>query len=169
MDLDLSVKWATCNIGASSPSEYGNHYAWCETSTKSSYTEDNSATWDKVVGSIVGDSRYDAARANWGGTWRLPTASEIGELISKCKQEWTTMGGHEGYKLTGPNGKSIFLPAAGWRYGPSLGYAGRYGHYWSATPDEDYYSAYGLHFNSGYFNRYWSYRLLGQSVRPVSE
>ncbi len=138
VDLGLSIKWAACNIGASTPSDYGDYYAWGETSTKSLYTEDNSITFGKNMGSIAGDSRYDAARAKWGGSWRLPTASEIYELVSKCKREWTTMGGHKGYKVTGPNGKSIFLPAAGWRGGTSLYNAGESGDYWSATPYEDY-------------------------------
>ncbi|MCD8303544.1 MAG: hypothetical protein LUC86_01770, partial [Prevotellaceae bacterium] len=120
VDLGLSVKWATCNVGGSYPSVYGDYYAWGETSTKSSYDEDNCKTYNVSMGSIAGNSSYDAARANWGGTWRLPTADEIDELIDKCDWEWTTRGGHAGYKVTGPNGNSIFLPAAGWRYGTSL-------------------------------------------------
>ncbi len=170
VDLGLSVKWATCNVGASSPSDYGNYYAWGETRTKSDYSESNSVTYGKSMGSIAGNSTYDAARANWGGTWRLPTRSEIDELISKCKREWTTQGGHNGYKVTGPNGNSIFLPAAGWRYGTSLNGAGEDGDYWSATPYEDSaYSAYYLHFYGGLFRRNWYGRHYGRSVRPVSE
>ncbi len=107
-DLGLSVKWATCNVGASSPSDYGNYYAWGETTPKGTYTEENSKTYGKNMGSIAGNSQYDAARANWGGSWRLPTASEIDELKSKCKYVWTTKGGVNGYKVTGPNGNSIF-------------------------------------------------------------
>ncbi|MCD8304571.1 MAG: protein kinase [Prevotellaceae bacterium] len=171
VDLGLSVKWATCNVGASSPEGYGNYYAWGETSTKSSYTEDNSATYEKSIGEISGNASYDAARANWGSSWRLPTASEIDELINKCQRTWTTMGGHAGYKVTGPNGNSIFLPAAGWRYGTSLYYAGEYGYYWSATPyGSDTQDAYYLYFSSGDFYRSNGYRRYdGQSVRAVSE
>ncbi|MCD8304058.1 MAG: protein kinase [Prevotellaceae bacterium] len=170
VDLGLSVKWATCNVGASSPSEYGNYYAWGETSTKSSYDEDNSRTYNVSMGSIAGDPSYDAACSNWGGTWRLPTANEIDELINKCQRTWTTVGGHAGYKVTGPNGNSIFLPAAGWRNGTSLCYAGGSGYYWSAAPDESStQNAYNLNFSSGYFRRNDSRRDGGFSVRAVSE
>ncbi len=170
VDLGLSVKWATCNVGASSPSDYGNYYAWGETSTKSSYTEENSKTYGKSMGSIAGNSQYDAARANWGSTWRLPTANEIDELINKCTWTWTSQGGHNGYKVKGPNGNSIFLPATGLRKGTSLDDAGEGGDYWSATPSEDHANgAYDLYFYSGNHRRDWSRRDRGLSVRPVSE
>ncbi len=170
VDLGLSVKWATCNVGASSPSDYGNYYAWGETSTKSEYTEENSKTYGRSMGSIAGDPAYDVARANWGDTWRLPTASEIDELVDECKWTWTTQGGHNGYEVTGPNGNSIFLPAAGWRDGTSLYYAGEDGHYWSATPyGGDANSAYALLFYGDDFSRGWDGRFNGMSVRPVSE
>ncbi len=170
VDLGLSVKWATCNVGASSPSDYGNYYAWGETSTKSSYDEENSRTYDKSMGDIAGNPSYDAARANWGGSWRLPTRSEIEELVDRCDATWTTMNGHKGYKVTGPNGNSIFLPAAGWwRYGTSLYGTGEYGVYWSSTPNgSNTSSAYRLGFGDGNFLGYWYYRYHGQSVRPVS-
>ncbi len=170
VDLGLSVKWATCNVGASSPSDYGDYYAWGETSTKSSYTEANSKTYGRSMGDIAGNPAYDAARANWGGTWRLPTAREIDELVDRCTWTWTTQGGHNGCKVRGPNGNSIFLPAAGWRNGTSLYGAGEGGYYWGATPCEDgTYGAYGLYFGSD--GRYggWYYRHYGRSVRPVSE
>ncbi len=170
VDLGLSVKWATCNVGASSPSDYGNYYAWGETRTKSEYTENNSVTYGKNFGSIAGNSQYDAARYNWGGTWRLPTKEEIEELVNKCTRVWTTLNGKSGYKVTGPNGNSIFLPAAGYRYGTSLYGAGSNGLCWSATPDESTtLGAYSLNFDSGNFGRSWSGRDLGGSVRPVSE
>ncbi len=130
VDLGLSVKWATCNVGASSVSDYGDYYAWGETETKSNYDEDNSVMLGKDSGDISGNADYDAARANWGGAWRLPTEAEIRELVDKCQWEWTTIEGHSGYKVTGPNGNSIFLPAAGCRYGALLINAGKYGNYW---------------------------------------
>ncbi len=170
VDLGLSVKWATCNVGASSPSDYGDYYAWGETSTKSEYTEENSKTYGRSMGSIAGNPAYDVARANWGGTWRLPTRDEIDELVDECEWTWTAQGGHNGYKVTGPNGNSIFLPAAGWRNGTSLGYAGEYGGFWSATPLGDTADgAYFLYFLSDGFLRLWLYRYGGMSVRPVSE
>ncbi|MCD8266527.1 MAG: DUF1566 domain-containing protein [Prevotellaceae bacterium] len=164
------MKWATCNVGASSPSDYGDYFAWGETSTKSSYTEANSKTYGVSMGDIAGNSSYDAARAKWGGTWRLPTKAEIDELVSKCKWEWTTMGGNKGYKVTGSNGNSIFLPAAGWHYGASLSGTGECGFSWSSTPDESNTGrAYHLDFGSDNFDGGWDRRSFGFSVRPVSE
>ncbi len=168
VDLGLSVKWATCNVGASKPEDYGNYYAWGETKTKSTYYDDNSVTWGKSISDIGGQSQYDAARANWGGTWRLPTRAELEELENKCIWKWTTQNGVKGYKVTGPNGNSIFLPAAGYRYGSSLDSAGEGGYYWSSSLFESYGACY-LYFDSirQYVN--WYYRLNGLSVRPVAE
>lgn len=147
VDLGLSVKWATCNVGADSPEEYGDYYAWGETSTKSSYTEKNSKAYGKNIDDIKGNSYYDVARANWGGKWRMPTKKEIQELKEKCTWTWTAIGSHSGYKVTGPSGKSIFLPAAGLR-DKSLKYANERGYYLSSTPcknhDNNYESAYFL-------------------------
>jgi len=170
VDLGLSVKWATCNIGASSPSDYGNHYAWGETSTKYDYVNSNCKTWEKSMSSIAGSVSYDAARANWGGTWRLPTKAEFQELIVKCTWTQFSQGGHNGCKVTGKNGKSIFLPAAGWRYGTLLDYAEGAGSYWSATPDENgMQGAYSLYFSGLAHSVNWDGRYVGRSVRPVSE
>ena len=169
VDLGLSVKWATCNIGAKRPSDYGNYYAWGETKTKPTYTEEDSKTSGKSIGDIAGNSNYDTARANWGGTWRLPTKAEIQELVNKCTWTWTTQGSHNGYLVTGPNGKSIFLPATGYREYVSI-LDGSRGFYSSSTPDESNSgNAYRLYFyKDNYFlssyHRYW-----GHSVRPVSE
>lgn len=185
VDLGLSVKWATCNVGANKPEDYGNYYAWGETSTKSSYTEDNSKTYGKEMNNIEGNSQYDAARANWGGSWRLPTEKELEELENKCTWKWTTQGGKKGYKVTGPNGNSIFLPAAGNRDESSLYRVGVGGSYWTSTPDfysdkyyfYKYYDDYGdygegascLFFDSGHQDVDWGDRYYGRSVRPVSE
>ena len=171
VDLGLSVKWATCNIGASSPSDYGNYYAWGETTTKSEYTEDNSKTYGKNIGDISGNADYDAARANWGGTWRMPTKAEFEELINKCTWKWVTYKGHKGYKVTSKtNGNSIFFPAAGWRYGSSLNSVGETGYYWSSTPYESGTShACSLCFYSSSHSTDWSGRRDGHAVRPVSE
>ena len=173
VDLGLSVKWATCNVGADNPEEYGNHYSWGETSTKSNYSSDNSVTRGKNFSDIGGNPTYDVARKQWGGTWRLPTMTEFYELLNEnnCTWTWTTQNGIKGCKVTSKkNGNSIFLPAAGWRNGASLYYQGAYGYYWSSTPHESYsYNAYGLDFGSGSHNTNWYYRYDGQGVRPVSE
>ncbi len=170
VDLGLSVKWATCNVGAVTPFDYGNYYAWGEISTKSEYTEDNSVTYGKAMGDICGDPRYDAARANWGGSWRLPMESEFRELVDECHWTWTTLEDMKGYRVVGPNGNSIFLPAAGCRRGSSLYNAGSYGRYWSSTPYKSYSDdAYELYFSSGGHHVGDTYRHYGRPVRPVSE
>ena len=170
VDLGLSVKWATCNVGATSPSDYGDYFAWGEIRTKSSYTENNSKTYKKHMGDIAGNSKYDAARANWGSTWRMPTKKEFQELKDQCIWTWTSQGGHSGYRVTSKtNGNSIFLPAAGWRSGKSLYYVGSNGLYWSAGPYSNTYGC-SLYFFSSYVNPQSNYyRAYGFSVRPVSE
>ena len=177
LGLPSGLKWATCNVGASKPEEYGDYFAWGEHTPKLEYSE---KTYEHIkkgflginkyvaLGDISGNAQYDAARSNWGGSWRLPTSGEMEELKENCTWIWTTQGGKRGYKVTGPNGNSIFLPAAGYRYGTSLDYAG--GRYWNSTPygsDTDY--AYYLYFNSSLQLVGWGYRYYGRSVRPVSE
>ena len=169
VDLGLSVKWACCNVGAESPEEYGDYFAWGETTPKSEYTEENSKTYRKNIGDISGNPAYDAATANWGGSWRMPTRAEMQELIDNCTWTWTIQNGVKGCKVKGPNGNSIFLPAAGRRFGSSLNYAGNTGFYWRSTPDESRTNgAYYLYFYSG-SELYWGYRHYGLSVRPVSK
>ena len=168
LGLPSGLKWATCNVGASSPEEYGGYYVWGETTTKTEYTEDNSLTYGKQMNDISGNSQYDAARANWGGDWRMPTYNELNELSTNCTWTWTTYNGVNGYNVEGPNGNSIFLPAAGLRGGSSLLFAGSCGGYWSSMPYEDYddYSC-DLHFDSYNHNMYFNDRYDSQSVRPV--
>ena len=172
VDLGLSVKWATCNVGASKPEDYGDYYAWGESRTKmdEGYMLDNCETYGKSMGDIKGNSRYDAARANWGGTWRMPTKAEMQELIDKCNWKWTTQNGVKGYKFTGPNGNSIFLPAAGGRGGYFLFNTGSRGDYWSSTPNSsNSENAYGLYFNSDSNGMGDFGRTYGRTVRPVLE
>ena len=170
VDLGLSVKWATCNVGATSPEDYGDYFAWGEMSHKSTYTKGNNETCGEYIDDFGGDPFLDAARARWGGSWRLPTEAEMQELIDKCTWEWITLDGKKGYKVTGPSGRSIFLPAAGYRNGSSLYDAGSESHYWSSTPivvDADF--AYCLHFDDSTLEVEWDTRYNGNSVRPVSE
>ena len=171
VDLGLSVKWATCNVGANSPSDCGDYYAWGETSTKSDYSTSTSKTYGNSMGNIGGNSSYDVARYRWGGSWRLPTAAELEELKTKCTWTWTTQGGHNGYKVTSKtNGKSIFLPAAGYRIGTSPYCVGEEGDYWSSSPDEsDTYYACCLTFGFSDPYVYRLYRDSGLPVRPVVE
>ena len=173
LGLPSGLKWATCNVGASKPEEYGNHYAWGETSTNSNYSSDDSVTYGKNFSDIGGNPTYDVACNEWGGTWRLPTKTEFDELCNEnnCTWTWTEQNGVEGYKVTSKkNGNSIFLPAAGWRDVTSLYSEGTNGYYWGSTPHESYSGeACYLGFRSGRHSTYWNYRLHGQSVRPVSK
>ena len=183
VDLGLSVKWATCNVGASSPEEYGDYYAWGETETKSTY-DWSTYKWGNSSSTLTKyctDSRRgtvdnkttlapedDVAHVKWGGNWRMPTEAEITELLQNCTWTWITQNGKNGYKVTRPNGHSIFLPAAGSRSGSSLSNAGSYGYYWSSSLDTSgLYGACGVGFgSSGVYGRNDS-RYYGQSVRPV--
>ena len=170
VDLGLSVKWATCNVGATLPSDYGDYFAWGEIRTKSSYTENNSKTYKKHMGDIAGNSKYDAARANWGSTWRMPTKKEFQELKDQCIWTWTSQGGHSGYRVTSKtNGNSIFLPAAGGRFRESLFNVGSYGYYWSAGPSNTTYGRNLSFYSSNVYPQSYCSRAYGFSVRPVSE
>ncbi len=184
VDLGLSVKWADRNVGATKPEEYGDYFAWGETEPKEVYDwstykwcngsettltkYNSSSSYGTVDNKTQLELSDDAARANWGGSWRMPTDAELTELRENCTWTWTTQNGVNGYKVTGTNGNSIFLPAAGCRYDSSLYYAGSYGDYWASSLSTDYPSnAYYLLFSSGYVG--WSDygRYYGQSVRPV--
>ncbi len=171
VDLGLSVKWATCNVGARSPFYYADHFAWGETKTKPEYWDWNSATVDEEnMPDIAGNPKYDAANANWGGTWRLPTKAEIDELISKCKCTWITLDNIPGCKVTGPNGNSIFLPAEGYHDDELLQDDGYVGYYWTSTPYELYTErAYGFIVYGGEIICRWEVRSIGRSVRPVTD
>lgn len=171
LGLPSGLKWATCNVGASTPDDYGDYFAWGDTITKSNYDYDSYASYGKSWGDIGGDSSRDAARSNWGGRWRMPTEAEFQELIDNCTWTWTAQNGHKGYKVTSKkNSQSIFLPAAGYRSGGTLCSDGERGFYWSSTPaDSSTYDAYSLYFREGYRNVNWYYRYVGRSVRPVLE
>ena len=172
LGLPSGLKWATCNVGANKPEEYGNYYAWGEIKTKTEYKKDNSVTYGKQMNDIGGDPKYDAARANWGGSWRLPTKEELRELENNCTWERTTQNGVKGCKVTGPNGNHIFLPAAGRCVGSSSDNDVNHCYYWSSTPYD--FCDNGL---ADYLCFYYGDELVslasirgdGQSVRPVSE
>lgn len=170
VDLGLSVKWATMNVGASSPEGYGSYYAWGETSTKSLYQSYNSVTYGIVMNDISGNEGYDAATVIWGGAWRMPTLTEIDELIDYCTWKWTNQNGVNGMLVTGSNGNSIFLPAAGDTYDTSIFYTGEEGNYWSSTPlnsNSDTKTAERIYFNSNKCRSGGSSRFMGYTIRPV--
>jgi hypothetical protein len=130
VDLGLSVKWATCNVGATKPEDYGDYFAWGETAPKSTYSSSNYSYSDNTTTLPL---KNDAANVNWGGDWRMPTKEEQDELRTECTWVWETMNGVEGYTVIGPNGRSIFLPATGFRANSDLNNAGTYGYYWSSS------------------------------------
>ena len=172
VDLGLSVKWAPFNIGATSPTECGDYFAWGEIETKTEYTEANSLTHGIYMEDIGGNPQYDAARAIWGSTWRLPSREEIEEIVAECTWEWTSVDGMNGCKITGPNGNHIFVPAAGCYIGAELKMLGQNGMYHSYKMCGDYVNfSYGFHFGEGSDNYQldWLYRAYGRSIRPVTE
>lgn len=130
VDLGLRVKWATLNVGANSREDFGDYFAWGETKVKDKYRESTRTTVGRKADSID----CNAARANWGGSWRLPTQAEWVELLNNCSREWGTLNGVAGILFTSrKNGNNLFLPAAGRRIGSSLYGAREYGRYWSST------------------------------------
>ena len=161
LGLPSGLKWASCNIGANSPEEFGNYYAWGETSVKDHYDITNHFLYDDkcnclaltlmgkyyrtgysrkrykcgnittslIYYTIYGSDKYDAARRNWGLDWRLPSPSEFDELISCCKWIWLNNNEVNGYKVIGPNGNWIFLPAAGIHHSSH----NESGHYWTGS------------------------------------
>ena len=169
VDLGLSVKWATCNVGADNPEDFGNYYAWGDIITKSDCCGNNSLTYGKKMEDISGNPTYDAARVNWGGDWRLPTKTEFMELVDNCNWVWTKQNGKNGYKVTSKrNGKSIFLPAAGSQYETNIVDINERGHYWTSTPDvNDPDGSFGLYFHDEIYNVVWNGRWGGECVRPV--
>lgn len=128
VDLGLSVKWATCNIGASDPTDFGDYYSWGETKVKDDYSDDGMQN----IGSNISGTKYDVARAKWGGKWRMPTLAEWKELMMMCTWEYK----QGGYLITGKNGNSIFLPTAGYWEDE---FEGGEGYYWTSTLYEEGY------------------------------
>ncbi len=181
LGLPSGTLWATCNVGANFPEEYGDYFAWGETTPKSMYgwstyfdTDDGGSTFKKYNnngGLTELQSEDDAATANWGSGWQMPSLAQIQELnnSSYTTTVWTQMNGVSGRKITSKsNGNSIFLPAAGYRWRGELYYAVSYGYYWSSSLypyGGDY--AYYLQFLSGDWHWYDNGRYYGQSVRAV--
>lgn len=174
LGLPSGTKWACCNVGASTPESYGNYYAWGETIPKSVYIWDTyqyGSTWGNVVdiGSDIAGTRYDAATVNWGAPWHIPSITQIIELLDNATSKWTSENGVFGRKYTGPNGGTVFLPAAGLYWDKGGTEIGSHGIYRSSirakslsdstlllffSPEDEYWS--------GVDCIYW-----GESVRPV--
>ena len=188
VDLGLSVKWATCNVGANKPEEYGEYFAWGETE---GYAGDDghNFNWENYKWSVDGSDRNfskynstgatldledDAAHVNLGGSWRIPTVTEIEELIANTTHTWTT--NYEGTGIAGyivkskTNSNQIFMPAAGKCVQVYLNNFGSEGFYFSSSQGKvNLYAGYDLEFYSGNFKRMASNRCYGYSVRAVCE
>lgn len=192
VDLGLSVKWATCNLGASSPEQSGSYYAWGETSPKTAFSWEN-YKWTKEIKSTYGDdilvrSKYnsasnlgtvdnktrldpedDAAHVKLGGKWRMPTMAEFKELIEKCDWTLTTRSGVSGFEVKSKsNGKSIFLPFTG-IYGPGKTHSHEdQGNLWVADMDGNNNAS--CYFKKGTPGSWWgTSREYGLAIRPVSD
>lgn len=188
VDLGLSVKWATCNVGATKPEEYGNSYAWGETEPKDSMSWDTYKYGTYYWGTYAEITKYnrtdglttleasdDAATANWGSVWRMPTNDEWSELCENCEWKWTDSyqtTGVAGCWITGKNGNTIFLPVT--YYDSDWGNSGGY---WSSSlyMDEPYYAwtqdepltAWSMIFYSDDVFKRGDHRSCVKSVRPV--
>ena len=186
VDLGLSsgLKWGSMNVGASKPEDYGDHYAWGETETKTKYTTSNYkfgpvkyseiTLYSKYETKLGGDKKTvleaedDAASANLGNGWRMATFAEWKELRESCTWTWTQRNGINGMLVTGPKGKSIFLPASG-VFQSSLGKKGTYGSYWTSTLASAEGMANAVDFYSGGNDKALIDRSTGLSVRPVKK
>ena len=189
LGLPSGTLWATCNVGANSPEEFGHHFAWGETEPKDVY---DWSTYKWCNGSYTTITKYctnseygyngfvdnkteldledDAAYVNWGPSWCMPTVGQQQELYQNCSSVWTTKNGVNGRLFTGPNGNTLFLPAAGGRWDGSLYYVGSYGYYWSRTLYRCFSCsdlAYNLDFTSGYVGCDGDDRIIGFTVRAV--
>lgn len=136
LGLPSGTMWATCNIGSNKPSDDGLYFAWGTTISKDKYKGDLRKV-KRYKGAEPLPLDFDAAHVNWGKTWRLPTLDEQKELLKYCSWLWTSIDNKKGYKVTGSNGNSIFLPAAGGRNNASYDKANVFGNYWSSTIRSD--------------------------------
>ena len=191
LGLPSGTLWATCNVGADSPEDYGDYFAWGETEPKvvynfssykwykedyrdeygnlhyggyTKYTSGNESYNGFVDNKMELDLEDDAAYVNWGASWRMPTMEQFDELCMNCTWEWTTRNGVVCVSLTGPNGNTLFLPAAGYRFDVSLYLAGSDAIYWTRTREPEDRFAYVVAF---VYSSGATYRVVGYTVRPV--
>lgn len=169
LGLPSGTKWACCNVGATVPDDFGNYYAWGETSEKTIYNSDTYQYNNVDLDINIAGSNYDVARAQWGSSWQMPSQSQMEELLDYCSSKRTTLNGVNGFEFVGTNGGRIFLPSAGFRVNNELSLTDSEGHYWSSTrfvlsPEDAFY----LNFNSYEKEMKGCPHTFGLSVRPVS-
>ena len=185
LGLPSGLKWATCNVGAPVPENYGKYFSWGETSDKYKYPlesyafhkkegllfkKDVMTKYNEKDGKTVLERDDDVAAVSWKGKWRMPTIEDFRELLDKCKSRWMTVNGVKGRRFTGPNGNSIFIPAAG-KYTDEWAPTGRndFGAYWSSSlykdkPDRSLYCYFD---SSKASDDAYNLRHRGMPVRPV--
>lgn len=166
VDLGLSVKWATCNIGAEKPTNYGEYYAWGEIATKNDYNEDNYTVKESYAQLPIW---IDVASSYWGPSWRIPTIDEWKELINNCKWEWSEKD--YGYIITGENGNQIILPAGGIKSGTDVFDTKKLGSYLSSSLDQkSNNNIWRIYFDNTakYWDSYYG-KYYGHSIRPVTK
>lgn len=180
LGLPSGLKWATCNIGADIMVEPGVYFAWGETETKDNYSSDNCITHrvpfsELKKKGIIDDSgiltkKHDAANQLWGSSWRMPTIDEFQELIKSCTWEFISVNDMNGYMVTGPNKRQIFLPAAAFKEDTEIDNYGEFGDYWSSSVVPDLAgAACSLGYSSKSFGRRHYSRYVGRCVRPVTD
>ncbi len=183
LGLPSGTLWALSNIGATTPEDYGDYFAWGETTTKETYewgtykycdfsdisdtTMTKYLTEDNTFNGTTLESVDDAAIANWGDTWRMPTQEDFNELRTECVWTWTTLNGVSGSRVTGKNGMSIFLPAAGYCAGTTLYCKGEQGYYWLASLHANSKQACALYFYPQPAPMCGLNRFVGLPIRPV--
>jgi hypothetical protein len=190
LGLPSGLLWATCNVGANAPEEYGDYFAWGETQPKDYYHWN---TYQYCMGTSQTMTKYcsnasngyngftdnlttllpedDAATVNWGNGWRMPTKEEFQELLDNTTVTWTQQNGVNGRLFTASNGSSLFLPAAGGRYNSDLHDADSYGNYWSSSlsTEVSYQAGHFRFVSNNYLLDDHRHRLRGFTVRPVRE
>ena len=177
VDLGLTsgTMWATCNVGATAPEEFGGFYAWGETVEKESYSWgtythcDGSYNTCHNIGEDISGTEYDVAHVKWGGSWKMPNETQVKELLNECSSEWTKVNNVNGYRFTGPNGNSIFIPAAGYYDNAKLYRSGKAGGFWSSSNDSPKYFSVSMVFEKDYLENTAFERYYGLSIRPIVE
>lgn len=176
LGLPSGLKWATCNLGATKPEEYGDYYAWGETESKTTYKQNNYkwtknkklyTKYNKIDGLKILEPGDDAVTAKLGSQWRMPDTKEIEELMTECRWEWTQVNGIKGAKVIGSNENYIFLPAAGHYEGSEIKEKGNACSYWSSSLGNKTELANSIRFTSGAPKSSSKDRYFGFSVRPV--
>lgn len=179
LGLPSGILWATCNIGASSPSEIGDYFAWGEKESKDAYGWE---TYELCRGSYNSIFKYtendgksilepqdDVVKSKLGGEWRIPSKEDMEELVEECEWKWLSQNGQLGWKVIGPNNNYIFLPASGAASSYRISGVNELGRYLTATRDKSNYSAYNLRFKDGTDTIVVvdDTRFYGRTIRPV--